>query len=238
MKKTLTIAFPSKGICDPSFAVALRLLEIPTERYSVVYVEGADVAVARNLLAEKAKEVADYIFFIDDDVLPPINTITKLLSHDKDIVCGLYFAKQEPHFPQIFLKNYEDDLSKDDPTPKWTGRYDCIENYKRDALIEIDTCGAGCMLIKADVFKKLKLPYFQYIPKGEDTPRKGEDFYFCEKARDAGYKIYCDTSIICKHIGRKFIGADHWDMSVQMLKEMKEKMGEEKFKKWKQQFRD
>jgi len=235
---TLTIAFPSKGICDPAFAVALRLLEIPTDQYSVVYVSGADVAVARNLLADKAKEVADYIFFVDDDVLPPANTITKLLSHKKDIACGLYFAKQEPHFPQIFLKNYEDDLSKDEPTAKWTGRYDSIEKYKRDSLVEIDACGAGCLLIKAEVFKKLKQPYFQYIPRGENNPRKGEDFYFCEKAKDAGYKIFCDTSIICKHIGTKYIGPQHWDASVEMLTEMKKRMGEEKFKQFKKQFHD
>jgi hypothetical protein len=34
------------------------------------------------------------------------------------------------------------------------------------------------------------------------------------------------------------IGAEHWEYSVQMLKEMKEKMGEEKFNEWKKQFRD
>jgi len=225
--RTITIAFPSRGICDPAFATALRLLEIPADQFSVIYVEGADVAYARNILAEKAKNVADYIFFIDDDVIPPINTITKLLKHDKDIVCGLYFSRPEPHFPQIFYKNKED-----------SERYDCVEDYKKDSLIEIDSCGAGCILIKAEVFKKLKLPYFQYIPKGENNPRKGEDFYFCEKVKESGYKIFCDTSIICKHIGKKLIGAEHWEYSVQMLKEMKEKMGEEKFNEWKKQFRD
>ena len=225
--RTIAIVFPSRGICDPAFAIALRLLEIPADQFSVIYVEGCDTAYSRNILAEKSKGVADYIFFIDDDILPPINTITRLLSHKKDIVCGLYFAKQEPHFPQIFLKNTED------PT-----RYDCVEDYKKDSLIEVDSCGAGCMLIKAEIFKKLKLPYFWYIPKSEDKPRKGEDFYFCEKVKEAGYKIYCDTSILCKHIGRKFIGAEHWNMSVQMLKEIKEKMGEQKFNEFKKQFYD
>lgn len=224
---TITIAFPSKGITDPAFTTALRLLEIPADQFSVLYVEGADVAYARNLLVEDAIKVADYIFFVDDDVLPPMNTITKLLAHGKDIVTGLYFSRQEPHFPQIFLKNTED------PT-----KYDCIQEYEKDKLIEVDSCGAGCMLIKADVFKKLKKPYFWYIPAGEDTPRKGEDFYFCEKAKEAGYKIYADTSIICKHVGRKFVGQDHWNASLEMLKEMKKKMGDEKFYEWRKQFYD
>jgi len=221
----IAIAFPSRGVCDPAFAVALRLLEIPffseDDRYSVVYSAGADTAVARNLLAEKTKDVADYIFFLDDDTLPPINTITKLLSHEKHIIAGLYFAKQEPHFPQIFLRNEED------PT-----RYDCIENYKKDSLIEVDTCGAGCLLVKTEVFKNLKKPYFKYEPSGEGIPRKGEDFYFCEKAKEAGYKIFCDTSIICKHIGTKYIGPEHWEISRERLIELKKKMGEKKFKEW------
>lgn len=236
----LNLSIPTKGNCDTGFAVALRLLEIPLysedDRYSVTYVSGADVAVARNLLAENNKDIADYIMFFDDDILPPMNTITKLINHKKDIVSGLYFAKQEPHFPQIFKKNYKDDLDKDDPTAKWTGRYDTIQDYKKDSLIEIDACGAGCLLIKTEVFKRLKLPYFWYIPKSEDKPRKGEDFYFCEKAKEAGYKIFCDTSIMCKHIGTKYITKEHWDTSLDMLKQMEEKMGKEKFKEWKKHF--
>lgn len=220
----LTLAFPSRGITDPAFAVALRLLQLPLtkdDRYEVLYVTGADVAVARNTLALDFK--GDYIFFIDDDVLPPFDTITKLIQHNKDIVAGLYFAKQRPHFPQIFLRS-----------KKTKGRYDSVINYPKNELIEVDACGAGCMLIKKEVFEKLKKPYFQYIPRGEKTPRIGEDFYFCEKVKKAGFKIYCDTSIICKHIGTTYIGPEHWEISNDKLKEIEERMGPEKFEEYKQ----
>lgn len=224
---TISIVFPSKGVCDPAFAQALKLLQIqePFDRMEVNYVPGADVAVARNLLAEKA--IGDYIFFIDDDVLPPINTIEKLYNHKKDIVSGLYFAKQQPHFPQIFKDSKRD-----------VGRYDSVENYEKDALIEIDACGAGCMLIKKEVFEKLKQPYFQYIPKSETTPRKGEDYFFCEKAKKAGFKIFCDTSVLCKHIGTKYITAEFWEISLQQIAQMKKEMGEKKFEEFKKQQRD
>ena len=227
MAKTLTIAFPSKGITDPAFAQALKLLQIqePFDKYEVNYVAGADSAVARNLLAEKS--VGDYIFFIDDDVLPPLNAIQKLFSHKKDFVSGLYFAKQEPHFPQIFTHNKE---TKE--------RYDAVYDYPKDELIEVDACGAGCMLINRDIFKKLKQPYFQYIPKSEDKPRKGEDFFFCEKVKKAGFKIYCDTSVICRHIGTKYIGPDHWEISKMRIEELKKQMGDKKFKEFKRKFYD
>jgi len=222
----ISIVFPSRGTVDPAFAVALRVLQIPLtkeeDRFEVLYVSGADVAVARNTLALDFK--GDYIFFIDDDVLPPMDTLVKLLKHDKDIVAGLYFAKQRPHFPQMFRKS-----------KKAKGRYDSIIEYPKDDLLEIDACGAGCMLIKKEVFDKLKKPFFQYIPRGENTPRMGEDFYFCEKAKKAGFKIYCDTSIVCKHIGTTYIGPEHWQISLDKLKEIERQLGPKKFEKYKQQ---
>jgi len=223
----LTIAFPSRGITDPAFAVALKLLQIqePFSKYEVLYVSGADAAVARNVLASNFK--GDYIFFVDDDVLPPPNAITKLYSHNKDVMSGLYFAKQEPHFPQIFTKNKKSKI-----------RYDSVYDIPENKLIEIDACGAGCMLIKRKVFDKLKQPYFQYIPRGEKTPRKGEDMFFCEKVKKAGFKIYADTSVICKHIGTKFIGPAHWDISKQQIEQIKKQLGPKKFEQFKKQHWD
>lgn len=209
----LTIAYPSRGVCDPAFAQALRNLQVPFPftRYETNFVPGADVAVARNLLAEKS--IGDYILFLDDDVLPPMNALVKLFLDGKDIVTGLYFAKQEPHFPQIFKKGGDKD------------HYDCVENYQKDSLFEVDACGGGCMLVKKSVFKKIRKPYFQYIAKGEDTPRKGEDFFFREKAKEAGFKIYCDSRVVCRHIGTKVIGPQHWEISLEHLALIKEKLG-------------
>lgn len=221
---TFTIAIPSKGITDPAFAIQLRLLDTTgVDKLQAIYVSGADVACARNALTEGA--IGDYILFLDDDTIPPVNVIPKLLSHKKDIVSGLYFSKQEPHFPQIFLENKEN-----------KGRFDSIGEYEKDKLIEVDACGAGCLLISKEVFKKLKKPYFQFIPRGEDSPRMGEDFYFCKKAKEAKFKIYCDTSIVCGHLGTKVVTSDHWEMSLGMLKEMRGAMGEEKFNEWKKRF--
>lgn len=219
---TLSILIPSRGTTTTSFAVALKLLQIPFEKIQILTVEGADVAYARNKLVDRA--IGDYVFFLDDDVFPPINTLPKLLSHKKDIIAGLYFAKQQPHFPQIFKES------------KKKGKYDAIWDVPENKLIEIDSCGAGCLLIKREIFEKLKQPYFQYIPAGENTPRKGEDYFFCEKARKAGFKIYCDTSIICRHRGTKYVGPEFWEISKQQIEKMKEQMGEKKFNKLKEQF--
>lgn len=219
----LTIAFPSKGVCNPAFAHALRLLQIgkPFKSFEVLYVEGADVAVARNKLVAAAK--GDYILFLDDDVLPPPDALTKLLRHKKDFVSGLYFSRQRPHYPQIHMVNKED--------PR---RCDSVIDYEKDKLIQVEACGGGCMLIKRKVFKKLKRPYFHYIPADEESGiKKSEDYYFCEKVREAGFKIYCDTSIICNHIGVKFIGPEYWEISKQKIDEIEAMMGPKKFEEYK-----
>ena len=224
-KEILTIAFPSKGITNPAFACALRLLNLdPFRIYETIYISGCDTAVSRNKLANAAK--GDYILFLDDDVLPPPNTIGKLYAHKKDFVSGLYFARQRPHYPQIHTISKEDER-----------RCDSVIDYKRDALIEVDATGGGCMLIKKKVFEKLEEPYFHYIPAEGDAPKMGEDFYFCKKVKKAGFKIYCDTSVVCKHIGETFIGPEHWDFHRAKLTEIEKMMGPKGFEKYKQQVR-
>lgn len=222
--KLITIAFPSRGSCNPAFAHALKLMAIPRDfnTYEVLYIAGADCAVSRNKLASAAR--GEYIFFVDDDVLPPPNAIVKLYEHKKDFITGLYFARQRPHYPQIHT------LTKDDER-----RCDSVIDYPKDKLIEVDACAAGCMLIKRKVFEKLKQPYFHYIPATETEPKMGEDFFFCKKLREAGIKIYCDTSVICRHIGDEFIGPQHWDIYRQRLAQMEDMMGPEKFKEYKKQ---
>lgn len=227
----LTIAYPSRGITDPAFAAALRRLMLPKDftELEVLYVPSADTAVARNILANNFN--GDYLFFIDDDVIPPMDTIERLYNHKKDIVAGLYFSRREPYYPQIFHKTKVKGKEQ-------SGRYDAFFDIPENQLIEVDACGFGCTLIKKEVFDKLKTPFFHFIPGGEENLQKSEDYYFCEKAAEAGYKIYCDTSIICKHMGTTYIGPDHWNISKQRINDLKEKLGPEKFEEYKRKFWD
>ena len=56
------------------------------------------------------------------------------------------------------------------------------------------------MLIKLDIFKKLKKPYFVEW-ETEDGIHTTEDIEFCKRANDAGIDIYCDPSFKIGHIG-------------------------------------
>src|ERR1700761_8056209 len=102
MKKSLYIAVPAyDGNMKATFAVALMrclsqslpdLLE-GTPYFKIVPGE-SHIDRARNRIAKLFLDT-DYshLLFLDSDVLAECRDIELLLSHDKDIVCGLYPKK-------------------------------------------------------------------------------------------------------------------------------------------------
>jgi GT2 family glycosyltransferase len=72
--------------------------------------------------------------------------------------------------------------------------------------MEVDGVGMGCCLIKTSVFKDFiknkKCSAFNPIT---ESVIYGEDFAFCLNAQRAGYKIYVDTEIQCKHQTVRYI---------------------------------
>jgi FkbM family methyltransferase len=51
------------------------------------------------------------------------------------------------------------------------------------------------------VFKGIPYPQFLYHSAIEHANTVSEDVHFCNQARDRGFKLWCDTDIICDHIG-------------------------------------
>jgi len=145
----------------------------------------------------------DYLLFIDTDVIPQVDGLTKLLSHtgEFDIISGLYFEKHGCYGPVA----YPDYTTGEDGHPiwhrltKWDG-----------ATIPVKGVGMGFCLIRRKVIKKLEPPYFHWqldptegaiLPNESGYLNIGEDLYFCKKAIGAGFKIGLNTSCICAHVG-------------------------------------
>jgi hypothetical protein len=107
------------------------------------------------------------------------------------MVSGLYIQRK---FGQHILEVYE----KND-----TGG--CInisyEKIRGKELVEIESCGFGCVLINSRVIRSMSYPHFVYKSAINHADTISEDIYFCRKAKELGYKMYADPSIICEHIG-------------------------------------
>jgi GT2 family glycosyltransferase len=54
-------------------------------------------------------------------------------------------------------------------------------------------------MIRRRVFEKLDPPYFKYVYDEMGKLKLGQDFYFCQKAREAGFRIYVHTGILTSH---------------------------------------
>jgi len=158
-------------------------------KIEVTTVNGMNTVSARNKIVRKALDGKfDYIFFMDSDMSFPPNTLDNLIKRDKDIVGGFYMRKKGGYLPNAFMLGSVDG--------------DKFLTQFVTELTEVEAVGTGCMLIKTEVFKNIEMPWFEYwtnsSPEGHVMT---EDIVFCEKAKSAGYKIFCDGEIRCGHVG-------------------------------------
>lgn len=178
-----------------AWAFGLRHLHIPGQ---IMPVTGLPFDHARNSAVQHMLNLGlpDWIFFLDSDVVPPPDTILRLMAHNQPIVSGIYCRRSNPVAIPVMIKDKQ-----------W------VTQYPENTLFEVDLVGAGCLLIHKSVFSRLPRqdrpghPWFDWRVnlqgiQGVDVDScLSEDFTFCHHARKHGYKILIDTSIMCRHIG-------------------------------------
>ena len=186
-KQVLTVIL-TREVVTTAWASGFKNLIIPG---AYTFLCGMPYDHARNTGCTKALELDfEWLFFLDDDTIPPNDAILRLIAHKKPIVSGLYYRRNLPICP-VMLRNV-------DSGRQW------ITEFTSPSLIEVDYVGAGCLLIHKEVLHSLQQPWFEWKADRFDLPineRMSEDFSFCEKARQNGYKIYVDTSVQCRHVG-------------------------------------
>lgn len=150
-------------------------------------------AAAREALAEAALGAnANYILMYDDDMIIPPDLFERLYRHDVDVVGALAFTRNPPHYPVIFKQ--EKGWDPVHQTDYFLNQH--VRHYPKNALVKCDAIGFGAVLIKMDVIRKMRKPYFM------STTGSGEDIFFCySAAQQANAKVYMDTSTILGHLG-------------------------------------
>jgi len=173
------------------------------------------VASSRNKILDYAiEENYDYLLMMDCDVMVPADIIEKLLSHENDVVSGLYFnyfpkgdkieflpvcyKKLEEEFFPVYRKLYpKTDLHE-------LSRQLTVAEVGEGKLLEVSVASAGCLLLSRVALKSGARYgfYDRYLKHGGAT----EDVRFFKELRD-NFKIYCDTSVLCKHdVKQKYRG--------------------------------
>ncbi len=191
-KKRILIAIPTARNIEAETFKSIYDLTVP-DGYEVnfQYFFGYQVDQVRNLISDWVTRGYDYLFSVDSDIAFAPDTLVKLLAHDKDLVSGLYIQRKPgQHTLEVYRPNEHGGVNNI-PYADIRGR----------GLVEIAGCGFGCVLVKADVIRTIGYPQFKYHSAIDHKNTISEDVYFCRRARDSGFKLYADTSILCKHIG-------------------------------------
>lgn len=186
MKKIL-IAIPTARYIEAETFKSIYDLEIP-EGYKTdfQYFYGYRVDQVRNLICDWVVRDYDYLFAIDHDITFPTDTLIKMLNHNVDLVSGVYRQRLEPQMIEIY------DLNQYRMT---------IGQIYGKSIVQIGGCGFGCVLVRKEVLSSIGYPQFEYYPALDHNNTISEDTDFCRKAMKQGFKLWCDPSILCGHIG-------------------------------------
>jgi len=152
------------------------------------------VSAARNSLVVPAlHRAADYIYWLDADTVPrsPRSSVEALRvlyeackDEGFDIVSGLHLAKNTRQPCAYRLKE---------------GRYKPVSLEEIGGnLYGVDAVGMGCCLMKAEVFGRVRSPWFKCDDQFEDY---GEDVGFCRRAKEAGFGVFVHPGAVFDHIG-------------------------------------
>jgi len=158
---------------------------------------------ARNSLVNQFMESdCTEMLFIDSDIHFKHQDVLRImaLGSDRDVLCGSYprRAADQKFFTDIYYNEH--------------GGVELTEN----GLLRVERIGTGFMFIRRHVIEKLikDHPEWKYWVNVENkhhyslfdfkvTPEgyMGEDYLFCDRVTEAGFKIYVDPEINLGHFG-------------------------------------
>lgn len=222
------------GMCSGTYTSSLLKLIPLLEKKAVPYtflfrfneslITRARNAIVKGFMASDAT----HLLFIDADIGFNAEEILKMVDADKDIICGIYPSKAinwenvgnaaRSNVPNNKLSNY---------SAMWVINF---KNYSQSATVDVNepfeiyNGGTGMMLIKREVFEKMKdkVPHYkvneidifmadkkgQKIPEYFSTsidPETGvllsEDYHFCRNWREMGGSVWAAPWVNLSHAG-------------------------------------
>ena len=148
------------------------------------------ISAARNVAVDEFMKDKDstHLFFLDRDVVPPIDIVPRLLQHDKLVVGGWYILRGNK-LPSVFMQGKLGGYVQ-------VSQQELVNARRKQPLLPVDGNGVGCILIQREVFNILDKPYFLEM---EGSQGCGEDLFFHSKCRKFGIPTYVDVNLFCRH---------------------------------------
>jgi len=199
MKVALLTPFHSNVAAQFAFSLA-HLTERVARRHrdielKVLMKTSSSLPRVRTDLAQAALEWgAEWMLWLDSDMLFPPDTLERLLAFGLDIVGANYLRRMPPHVGAATA------LAGSTPVPCET----TLEKARAGELERVLTLGFGALLMNARVFEGLERPWFQIVFDGDDG-FVGEDTHFLHKLSQRGYAPYVDHALSWEigHVGER-----------------------------------
>lgn len=154
-----------------------------------IYIADLQNKLARMFLSTDCQ----WFWIVNDDQIYPRETLIALMKRNKDIVIPLCLEKNAPHAPLL----YERRLSDGTHPFRYMRRGD-------HGLVEIGAGAGGGMLIHRRVLETLPDPWWTVqtviSPVDGKPGQTSEDFDFCDKAIEAGFRIWADLDVSVAHM--------------------------------------
>ena len=182
---------------DLALMLAYTTFVRPQMEVHLAFLRGTYLPRARAGLVKYAEDrTATHILWLDSDMRFPKDTLLRLLGHEKHVVAANYPMRTPPIIPTVVDEQHQPVFESED-------------------LTEQRTCGMGVMLTSMEVFQKIGKPYFAVGYSRAADDYSGEDTFFCERARAAGYAIWIDGPLSeeVQHLGEFAFEMDHARMT-------------------------
>lgn len=191
------IAIPCMDMMHSQFVMSLTGLRLDGD-IKFAYAVSSLVYDARNSLARKAiVEGFDRVLWLDSDMEFQPDLYKRLkedLDEGRDLVSGLYVTRKGTIKPVIFEECGYKHMGGNEVKPIATTYYE----YPKDQIFEISACGFGGVLMNVSLIKEVEAKYgLPFAP----MLGFGEDISFCMRAKELGYKLWCDSRVKMGHIG-------------------------------------
>ena len=154
---------------------------------------------SRNILRQMVLDGGyDYFLSLEQDVIPPVDVIEQLLSHEKKIVTGVYYKyfnlsyhhqgkpvkKVRKLMPLLF--GYVPGITE-------KMRFLSQDDVEEPKVFPVRFSGLGCILIHRNVLEKVHF-------RADISVNCHDDLWFCNDALKNGFEIFVDTNVKCKHM--------------------------------------
>lgn len=153
---------------------------------------GSILPVVRQSLADYAIENEfTHLLTIDNDQTFPCDLAHRLMAANRQVIACNIPTKMVPSTTNTRLN---------DGTPGGEVVYTDSDSI---GCRQVWRAGTGIMMVKTEVFKKIKYPYYNMHWGGEEKGWVGEDWGFCERLEEAGIPIHIhqSTSAQIGHVG-------------------------------------